>query len=238
MTDFKIGDRVKRTGGNWRALKTGGIYTVTDFSPNGDMEVDHLRIYASPGYFTLEPKETMFLTLPQLQALEERAISLIPKPVDPAAPGPENPNATKANRVMRLAKAHFAEGHQKGLRHLIAALCDIDVKELPEAPTNGFRHIDTEALKGRAVIMLKDMNNHGYTLDRPLFLTGQSAGVCREFDRHGDLVTHAHSHTHDDTEERRACWRFATAEEIKAEIQRARALIEARPVDTAKILGW
>lgn len=172
--------------------------------------------------------------LVQIDAIEKTALSLIPKPEKPSSKASDK-TLKNAQNAMKVAREHFADGHMKGISHLVAALTGVDQKVLLTVADN--RHKDTPALKGQAVVIVKRGVGHDFKLERPVFLKGDGNYHGVQFK--GDNLEGEEGVTAcaGSTPDQRTHWRFATADEIKAEAARLRKVFTDEAAKPAK-LPW
>jgi len=98
------------------------------------------------------------------------------------------PELRKVEKAMRLARAHFSDGHLKGVAAIIGALYDVDrdLLELPADPMLTVELPDTPEWAGAAIFL--NSGTSGYNAGI-VFIGGAGDGVMMQFSSVGTPIT-------------------------------------------------
>lgn len=179
----------------------------------------------------------MFLQKAQFEALEALALLKLAKATavepDKAEPIREPEHQARIDRARKaLANARkqwTQDSHCKAFGHVIAALLDVDPADIVPAhilglgtfKRDGNMYVDVPPFVGVPIVITDNGYNAEFVVGRPVFSRGRECWACYQFTNAGCLraVSYANPSKYPlgDT------WRFATPEEVKAEIARAYA---------------
>lgn len=153
-----------------------------------------------------------------LEALEKSALAFL-KPTPKVKARSLSPLQKKAIAAAKVVSSNFPTDKRRGLIYIVATILETDVKPMLAILKSSEEHfLKGPEHKDRAIIMLSNPNCHNYKENHVAFLTGAEGGPtpCIQFhdNREPFRGNNAPCYGHNGS------WRFATSEEIKAEIAR------------------